>query len=134
MNGVAIILHLLANDAGVLALVDDTEVMAGVLPLSTPLPALSATSVSSVDENILKPGVKRRVTERVQVTGYGANYPSLKDVMKAAKRACADKMPTVTGASEIVVHTDAAGPDFMDENAAIYLGTQDFRVSFNELT
>jgi hypothetical protein len=30
------------------------------------------------------------------------------------------------------VHTDAAGPDFMDEQASIHMGSQDFIVGFTE--
>lgn len=132
MNGVAAIRQLLANDGPVTALVPDDRISAGVLPLNIELPAIAITSVSSVDRNILQPGANRRVTERVQVTGYGANYPQMKVLMQAVKRAAADQMPTVDGITDVVVHTDSAGPDLTDEEAKLYLGTQDFRVSFNE--
>lgn len=143
MNGVAIMLQVLGDNVAVTALVPDhtptggsalSRVIAGVVPLGTPLPAVSVASVSSVDRNLLAPGVTRRVTERVQVTGMAATYPAMKAIMAAVKRAGADQMPAVAGVTDVVIHTDSAGPDFMDESASIYLGTQDFRISFNELT
>ena len=36
------------------------------------------------------------------------------------------------GSIEVTVHTDYAGPDFLDEETGIHMQTHDFRVSFNE--
>ena len=38
----------------------------------------------------------------------------------------------VHGLTDVTVHTDSAGPDFLDEETGIHMQTQDFRVSFNE--
>lgn len=133
MSGVAAIRQLLAADAGLTALVPATRIAAGVMPQGTALPAVSIMSVSSVDRNIPNPGTKRQVVERVQVTALSATYPALQTILAAVRAAAADKLPTVSGLSDVVVHTDGAGPDFMDEAAAIYLSTQDFRVSYNEV-
>lgn len=134
MNGVIAIRQLLVGNAALIALVPAARISAGVLPQGTALPAVSVTSVSSVDRNIPNPGAKRHVRERVQVTVLAETYPSQKAVQAAVKKAAADEMPVVSGITDVVVHTDGAGPDFMDEAASIYLGTQDFSVSFNELT
>lgn len=133
MNGVAAIRQLLAGNAALTAVVPATKIAAGTLPQGTTLPAISIMLVSSVDRNIPAPVTKRRVTDRVQVTVMAATYPVQRQVLALVKRAAADTMPTVSGISEVVVHTDSAGPDFMDEKATIYLGSQDFRVSYNEV-
>lgn len=132
MNGVAALRQLLAAHAGLTALVPATRIGAGYLPQGTTLPAVSITSVSSTDRNLPNQGANRHVSERVQVTVLAANYPSQKAVMAQVKKAAASKFPTVSGISAVTVHTDGQGPDFMDDAASIYMGTQDFRVTFTE--
>lgn len=132
MNGVIALRQLLVASGAVTALVPTARIAAGVLPQGVALPAISITSVSSVDRNIPNPGANRHVRERVQVTVMASTYPSLKAILAAVKGAAADTMPAVSGITDVVVHTDGAGPDFMDEDASIYLGTQDFAVRFSE--
>ena len=132
MNGVIAVRSLLVADTGLTALVPETRIAAGSLPQGTVLPAISLMSVSSVDRNIPAPGTKRRVTERVQVTVLARTYPETKAILTAIRTAAADKMPQIDGLSDVTVHTDSAGPDFLDEETGIHMQTQDFRVSFNE--
>jgi hypothetical protein len=89
-------------------------------------------SVSSVDRNVPAPGPNRRVTERVQVTVLARTYPETKAILAAARKAAADQMPVIDGLTDVTIHTDSAGPDFLDEETGIHMQTQDFRVSFNE--
>lgn len=134
MAGVEILRAVIAGNAGVMAL--GAYVTAGVAPQGTPLPIVSLQKVSSVDRNLPSPGAKRRVTERVQATVLAATYPEMADLLKAVKRAGADVLPAaapaVSGISDVTIHTEAQGPDFMDDAATIHMGTQDFRVSYNE--
>lgn len=132
MNGVIAVRVLLVADTGVTALVPAVRVVAGMLPQGTSLPAISLMSVSSVDRNILAPGPNRRVTERVQVTALAASYPAAKAIMRAVRAAAADRMPAVDGLTDVTIHTDSAGPDFLDEKTGIHMQSQDFRVAFNE--
>lgn len=133
MDGVAAIVTVLTADAALTALVPSARIQAGVLPQGTMLPAISVTSVSKNDRNIPAPGANRHVTERVQVTVLAANYDSQKQVLRAVRKAAADKIDaSVSGISGVTIHTESAGPDFMDEAATIYLGSQDFRVAFSE--
>lgn len=132
MNGVIAVRLLLVGDTGVTALVPTARIAAGMLPQGTDLPAISLMSVSSVDRNIPAPGLKRRVTERVQVTVLARTYPEAKTLIAAIRAAAADQMPTVDGLFDVTVHTDSAGPDFLDEETGIHMQTQDLRVSFNE--
>ena len=132
MNGVVTVRLVLVGDTGVTALVPPARIAAGMLPQGTDLPAISLMSVSSVDRNIPAPGPKRRVTERVQVTVLARTYPEAKTLIAAIRAAAADQMPTIDGLFEVTVHTDSAGPDFLDEETGIHMQTQDLRVSFNE--
>lgn len=132
MNGVIAVRSLLVADTGLTALVPEARIAAGSLPQGTVPPAISLMSVSSVDRNIPAPGPARRVTERVQVTVLGRTYPETKAILAAIRKAAADQMPAIDGLTDVTVHTDSAGPDFLDEETGIHMQTQDLRVSFNE--
>ena len=132
MNGVAAVRALLVAHAPLTSLVPVAQIVAGVVPQGSALPALSLMSVSSTERNILKAGAVRRVTERVQVTVLAATYPAAKAILKAVRQAAADRSPTIAGIAQVTVQTDSTGPDFLDEQAGIHMQTQDFRVSFNE--
>ena len=132
MNGVIAVRSLLVADTGLTALVPEARIAAGSLPQGTELPAISLMSVSSVDRNIPAPGPKRRVTERVQVTVLARTYPETKAILTVIRTAAADQMPMVDGLTDVTVHTDSAGPDFLDEETGIHMQSQDFRVAFNE--
>ena len=132
MNGVIAVRSLLVADTGMTALVPVARIAAGSLPQGTMMPAISLMSVSGVDRNIPAPGPKRRVTERVQVTVLARTYPEVKAIIAAVRNAAADQMPAIDGLTDVTVHTDSAGPDFLDEETGIHMQTQDFRVSFNE--
>lgn len=132
MNGVIAVRSLLVADTGVTALVPAARIVAGVIPQGSGLPAISIMSVSGINRNILMPGTSRRVTERVQVTVLAASYPDAKAIIRAVRAAAADRMPAIDGLTDVTVHSDSAGPDFLDEETGIHMQTQDFRVSFNE--
>ena len=132
MNGVIAVRILLVTDTGMTALVPPARIAAGMLPQGMDLPAISLMSVSSVDRNVPAPGPKRRVTERVQVTVLAATYRQVKAILAAVRKAATDQMPTIDGLFDVTVHTDSAGPDFLDEETGIHMQTQDLRVSFNE--
>lgn len=132
MNGTAAVRQLLVAYAPLTALVPATRIVTGANAQGTTLPAIAITEVSGVDRNIPNPGANRHVRERVQITVMAANYPAVVAILKQARRAAADQMPTVAGISNVVVHTDGQGPYFTDEAAAIHMKTQDFRVTYNE--
>ena len=132
MNGVIAVRSLLVSDLRVTSLVPPERVAAGTLPQGTALPAIALMSIGSTDLNIPSPGPKRRVTERVQVTVLTRTYAEAKAIIAAIRGAAADQMPAIDGLSDVTVHTDSAGPDFLDEETGIHMQTQDLRVSFNE--
>jgi hypothetical protein len=66
------------------------------------------------------------------VTVLAASYPQVKAILAAVRKATADQMPTIDGLFDVTVHTDTAGPDFLDEETGIHMQSQDLRVSFSE--
>jgi hypothetical protein len=132
VNGVVALRTVLIADAGLIASVPVARIVAGVMSQGTALPAISLTSVSTNDLNIPNPATTRMVTERVQVTVLARTYPEQKEILSAVKIAAADTRPTVSGISNVTIHTEGTGPDFMNDEASIYLGSLDFRVIYNE--
>lgn len=146
MDGVALIVRLLMEDEALTALVPASRIMAGVLPESTVLPAVAVTTVSRVDHHPLKKTTMTMVRERVQATVLAASYDSQKEVLRAVRKAVtAIQMPDFWASvpdwysylfapfiHNVAVVTDAAGPDFMLEDANINVGSQDYRVVYNE--
>lgn len=132
MDGAKVLHQLLTGYTPLTGLVPATRIQAGVLPQGIALPALSITTVSMVDRNLLNAEAYRLVTERVQVTVLASSYPQMKDVLRKVRAAASDRFPTVTGLRNVTVHTDSTGPDFINESASIYLIPQDFRVTYSE--
>lgn len=133
MDGVAAMRSVLVADAAMTALVPVSSILAGPLPLNDALPALALQSVSKVDRNIPAPGATRHVRERVQVTVAARNYPEQKSILRAVRHAAADKLdPSVVGLEGVTIHTESAGPDFMAEDASIWMGAQDFILTYTE--
>lgn len=135
MNGVHAIRSVLVADAALTNLVPASKIAAGVLPQGTAAPFITLQSISSFDRNIPAPGAKRFVTERVQVSVVAKTYDQQQIIMAAVKKAAADKInPTVPGISNATIHTDSKGPDGINDDASLYIGSQDFRVKYSETT
>ena len=135
MDGVAVIRALMVADADLTALVPASRIVAGVLPINTPLDALAITRVSAVDDIPLAATPTRHVDERVQVTAFAATYPRLRALLRAVKHAAANYIGTIAGLENVTAYPENAGPDFMDEQASIYMASQDFsRLHRNRLT
>lgn len=132
-SGIDAVRAALVANGTLTALVPTARIGAGDLPQGVTLPALSLTSISKVDRNIPNPGVYRYVTERVQVMIHAKDYPQQKAVEAAVRGAAADKLNvSVAGLLNVTIHTDGAGPDIMNEEASVHIGTQDFRVTYSE--
>lgn len=131
-DGVAVIIGLLLDGDAVTDLVPADRIAAGIVPEETPLPAISVTSVSKIDHNLLSPGATRHVDERVQVSVMADSYPMLKSVLHAVRAACCDFVGAKAGLSGVTVLSANGGPDYTDEQASIAAGSQDFMVGYLE--
>lgn len=134
MSAVRIIRALLMADADLIALVPASRIVAGTPAQGIALPLIAVTEISRVDRNLVKGSSTSRSTSRVQVTVMAASYPAQKSLLATVRHAARDKVGALSGLSDVAVHLDGTGPDFMDTDAAIYQQGQDFRVSFSETT
>ena len=133
MSGVIITRHVLVNDTTVVTLVPSARIVGGVLPQGAALPAISIESINRLERHVLGNSDQVHVTESVQVTVLAKSYDeqlAVQNVIRAAIRA--NRFPAVAGLLKVTVHTGPAGPDFMNEEASIYMGTQDVRTTFSE--
>lgn len=135
MSGVAVVRYLLANNAGVLAVVPATRILAGDLPLNTPMPAIAVTQVSSVPLNLMRTNEANKVhTDRVQVTVYrkaepdDRGYPGLKSLLDLVLSACPSQYGTVNGVSVQSIVPDVEGPDLPIPELSIFTRSRDFIV------
>lgn len=132
MDGTCALVAALLADDGVTALVPSARIMGGVLPQNTPLPAISVTRVSVVLRRTLTRQGKTHVVERVQATVLAETPDAQSEIQKAMLRLHAAS-PEVDGIESVKIHHESGGPDFMNEDASIYLGSEDFRVTYNEV-
>lgn len=131
MSGVAVIRHLCANNASLIASVPASRITAGVLPLGTDLPAISVLKVSSVQRKTVSMAASSYYwTERVQVTVMAKTYPAVNSIMALVRAACPVSHGTVNGFNVQSVLIDSEGPDFYDPDAVIYSQSLDFLVSY----
>lgn len=134
MSAVRIIRALLVADAALVALVPANRIVAGIPAQGVALPLVAITEISRTDRNLIKGSSESRSTSRVQVTVMAASYPAQKTLLAAVRHAARDKVGALSGLSDVAVHLDGTGPDFMDSDTAIYQQGQDFKVSFTEAT
>lgn len=138
MSGVAVVRYLLANNAGVLAVVPATRIKSGDLPLNTPMPAIAVTQVSSVIQRGIRANETPRVhVDRVQVTVYRADepadrgYPGLKTLLDLVLAACPSQYGTVNGVSVQSILPDIEGPDIPIPDISIFTRSRDFIVRWS---
>jgi hypothetical protein len=138
MSGVAVIRHLLANNAPVTAVVPATRIMAGDLPLNTVLPAISVIQIDSIPLNQLQINETPKVhLDRVQVSVLfkgqegspaGTGYPGVRALLRLVLAACPSQRGTVNGVSVQGIIPDTEGPDLQNADTALYSCSRDFIV------
>lgn len=131
MSGVAVIVTLLAADAGVTAIVPAARIFGGDVPLSTATPSIGVSQISGMPRNTVSMAETRRlITERVQVTIHAASYDQQKALLELVRRACPNQRGTVDGVDLDSILPDIEGPDLTDADAKIYEQSRDFLVKW----
>jgi hypothetical protein len=131
MSGVAVIRYLLANNAGLTAVVPATRIMAGTLPINTSAPAISVTQISANQRNNTgMASASYIVRERVQVTVVAATYPQSETILSLVHTALPNTRGTINGVSCQAILPDIEGPDFEDEERSLKFRSRDFIVTF----
>lgn len=131
MSGVTVIRHLLASDAAILALVPDTRIMGGPLPLKTALPAIGVSRISTVERTTVSmAGTRKMQTQRVQVTIHAATYLQQGQLVGLVRLACINRNGTVNGVDLDSILPGGEGPDGFEPDPGIYQQTMDFIVKW----
>lgn len=131
MPDVKAVRHLLANNAGLIAVVPATRIMAGPLPQGIALPAIAVMHVSGVWAGQIS-GQSNFVTARVQVTVMANSYVQQKQIIALVRAAVPRTRGTVNGVAVDSILREPDGPDFGDYEANIYMQTQDYIVKYTE--
>lgn len=134
MDGVAVVAEILRADTTLVAMVPLARIKEDELEQNTPLPAIVLTSISAPDRNVFAEGAKRHVTERVQVTVASASVRERNAIFKRVRIAGSMRLGDYADVTEVSVLLSGVGPSFKLNDPTMYLKTQDFSVSYNELT
>lgn len=131
MSGVAIVTHLLAQNASLLAQVPAERIYGGVIPQNTDLPAIAVTHISGSERKTVSMGETSKLrTERVQVTVESPNYATKEAALHLVRAACPLSRGTVNGIVCDSVLLDVTGPDMYRQEDGVHIKTQDFIVKF----
>lgn len=132
MSGLLITAALLGDHAPFTALVPNDNWDLWKLPEGTGLPSTVGKRVSRIEHQFLAAQQAYLVTERVQWTVRSSSGEERAAILKAIRDANRDKTGTIAGFAGVAVLLAGDGPDFDDDDAAIYMGSTDLRVSFTE--
>lgn len=102
------------------------------LPQGTGLNSVVAHRLSRIEVQFLSAQSQTLVTERIQCTVRAGSGAAREAVLTAIRDGCRDKTGTIAGKLNVSVLLAGDGPDFKDDDAAIYMGSTDLRVSFTE--
>ena len=130
MEGIKVIRYLLANNSPLIAVVAASKITAGVLPYGTSLPAIQLTHISTVWDSEIS-AQSEYGTSRVQVTVLADDYPQQYQVMDLVLDAITRTRGTINGVNVDCIIRDSGGQDFSDNDAGIFMQTQDYFVKYN---
>lgn len=132
-DAVAAIRVLLVGAAAVTAISPADRIMAGTIKQGTELPALSIVHISTVPIGAIDAQAEYSlVTSRVQVTGMAKDYPGVKTLLRAVRKACNYESGILAGIEVTSIVRDTVGPDQENPDAGICMQTMDFKVTFHE--
>jgi hypothetical protein len=130
MSGVAVARYLLANSAGLIAVVSADKIKPGHVSIETVYPAISLREISGTEYTIVKRGTNMLVTERVQITTYAATYPQLKAIIALIRAALPGTRGTVNGFSVDSVEYGNDGPYLYSDDPITHEQSLDYMVKF----
>lgn len=131
MSAVKAIRALLTANAEVAAIVAD-RIYAGVVPQNVAPPAIGITEVSNNQIGAFDAQAEfSLVTSRVQVTAMTKDYPSIKPLLDAIRRACNFQRGQIASVDVASITRDTVGPDLEDE-AGTHFQSIDFKVTYHE--
>jgi hypothetical protein len=131
-SAVKAVRYLLAHDPTLTAVVPSERIAAGRLGPKTTLPAVTIAHISTTRRAVVTKGITEFCTSRVQVTVHAKTYPDQDIVQRLVRKALPPTRGLVNGVDVDSIQPGGTGPDIIDSAADIYMGTDDFIVTFNE--
>lgn len=128
-DAVGVVRTLLAAHGALTAVVPATCIFAGVIPQGAAAPAISVMHVSTGRPQMVGAG-SGLAQSRIQVTVHATTYPVLRQALDLVRAAVPRRPGTVGAVAVVHVLPDTEGPDFTDADAKLYIGSQDFAVTF----
>jgi len=123
---------LLVGAATVVARVPEDQIMAGDVPIGTPMPAVSIKEIVSVPVGAIDGQADRSVVvTRVQVMVMAKAYPEVKPLRDLVRQACNFQRGLIAGVDVVSIERDTVGPDLQDD-AGNYFQSIDFKVTHYE--
>jgi hypothetical protein len=132
MSDVKAIRYLLAHDAGLTAVVSAVKIMASVIPQNTVLPAIAISSVSTIRRRTVSAGSTGYCTARVQVTVQAVSYVQQKQILGLVHAALPNTRGDINDVNVDSILHEMDGPDWLDNEAGIFMQTVDYMVTYNE--
>ena len=130
MSGVAVARYLLANSAGLVAVVSADKIKPGAVPINTTYPAISLREISGVESQQIKRGSNMLIRERVQITTYSATYPQLKQIMALIRLALPGTRGTVNQFSCDSITPEFDGPYLYSNDPVTHEQSIDYIINF----
>jgi hypothetical protein len=132
MPDVKAVRYLLANNAALIAVVAANQIVAGVLPQGSPVPAISLRQISHRRHPTMASSQETLCTSRVQLTVHAAEYGDVSEVLALVRAALTRRPGTVNGVNVDSIRLDIQGPDLPGSGAGIYTRSLDVIVIYNE--
>jgi hypothetical protein len=132
MSGVAALRHLLSHHTPLTAVVPAVNIVSGVIPQKSPIPAISLMKVSSTERLTVAMVGARFNSERVQVTVLARTYAQRDDIITLVRDACPLSRGTINGVDVDSVLPAGEGPDDDDTQLTIFEGSIDFIVRWRK--
>lgn len=124
---------ILAAKPAVTALVPVAKIYAGTIPQGAITTAISVRPISNYENQTTARNLKSKmIRERVQVTAYAKDFPTMERVIKACAFGAGVYTRTVVGYKVRSILPDYVGPYIEAGDDGIHEQSRDFMVTFME--
>lgn len=133
MDAVLVLRFILANSATMTAMVPASKIIAGIVPINTPMPAIELSHISTQErKTVAMTDADVLTTSRVQITAMSKSYAEIKAILRQIRKSLINLNGLINGVQVDSILSDSIGPDFKDEEAQIYMQSRDFIVKLVE--
>jgi hypothetical protein len=131
MSAETAIAYMLTHDTALNTEVPVAKIFPGLIPVNTVLPAIAFNLISGLPVKNQRMANMLKVS-RIQVTVQTRSYAKQKQIIQLIRNACDAKQGLFNSVDVDSSLADIEGPDMRDDDAAIFMQTQDFIVKYRE--